>query len=83
MLLYHPGNNMPFVYTWQTNGVNNGNVTITYENMETANKAIEMFNEKTVLGQKVTAVLTQYHLPYGKSQFQKGTITVQIVHVTV
>ena len=63
MLAYYPHNKLPMIYVWSSNGLNNGNVTITYENQTVAQNAVTMFNNQRVQGQLVTAALS-YHTAF-------------------
>ena len=75
MLAYFPQNNMPMIYVWSSNGISNGNVTITYESPAVAQNAVTMFNNQRVHGQLVTAALS-YHtaFPYTGRSVQRGKI---------
>ena len=63
MLNRYPQNNLPMVYIWKSNGVPNGNVTLTYESAAVAQNAVTMFNNQVVYGHHVTAYLSYYEIP--------------------
>ena len=76
MLMYFQPNDQPMIYIHKWNGVETGNVTVTYENRGIAQQAVMMFNGQEIFaGNRISAAITNYALPLptiGRSQFQKG-----------
>ena len=75
MVMFYPQNNLPMIYIWSSNGVNNGNVTITYESPGVAQNAVQMYNNIMVQGHQITAAMSYHIIPNpGRSVVQRGKI---------
>ena len=81
LVMFYVQNRQPMIYVWKNGGRNTGYVTFTYENVVYAQNAVQLFNNSSVMGHYITAVMSNYVLPppnipnVTRNQVQRGKHT--------